>query len=228
MLDLPYVAPHLAPNAVVLGGQTLRHTLAPLDLPLEFVDMNDHLATPERMGTWHSIAGGRVRVMAIASGHPNNYAFVHLWTGVLSADRAAAPERAADYLEGITLAYLVDFLSESGEIAHRIYVQTSSRGWPDGFFPPALLEERPVDVALLAMDCANISAQERPRPILDFLQPKSVIFCHWENFFRTKQQSPRDIVKVNLPRLKRWFDQHATQPVYFPGWDTRYQFSDPP
>ena len=225
VLDLPYVAPHLSRGAQIFGSQTLAHTLAPLNLPLQFRPVNTQLATPERAGVWQTIADGRVRILPIASGHPNNSAFVHLWQDRLTTDRTEAPTRAVHFQEGETLAWLVDFL-DGDTIAHRVYIQTSSRGWPDGFFPAELLNEREVDVALLAMDCANIEASGRDS-IIDFLQPETVIFCHWERFFRPKSRTPREIVKVNLPKLHRWFEADPRAAWRFPGWDTHYTFPDP-
>ena len=110
VLDLPYVAPHLRPTATVFSNQTLVHTLAPLDLPLRYQAMNERAATPEHKGQWVSANGGKVRVMAIASGHPNNYAFFHMWPRHVTDDRKKPPTRASHFQEGMTLAFLLDFL----------------------------------------------------------------------------------------------------------------------
>lgn len=225
VLDLPYVAPHLATDATLLGGQTLLHTLAPLALPLRMKAVNDGCANPQQNGQWLPLADGQIRVLPIASGHPNNYAFIHLWTDELTEDRSTPPIRASHFQEGRTFAFLVDFL-DGPVIRHRVYIQTSSRGYPDGFFPQSILEEQPVDVALLAMDCANIEANGEDS-IIDFLLPKTVIFCHWENFFRRKDQPPREIVKVNLTQLKRHFDADPRAQYIFPDWDTHYSFPQP-
>jgi len=226
VLDLPYVAPHLKPNATVYSNQTLVHTLAPLNLPLNFQPMNTQAATPDHPGQWFFANDGTVRVMAIQSGHPNNYAFFHMWPRQVTQDRKKAPTRASHFQEGATFAFLVDFLQPDGvTIAHRVYVQTSSRGNPDGFFPKSILDERSVDVALLGMDCANIEASGTPS-IIDFIEPKTVLFCHWENFFRHKGLPPREIVKVDMARLKKHFDTDERFDYRFPGWDTRYFFAD--
>ena len=226
VLDLPYVTPHLRPNPTVFGSQTLQHTLAPLDLPIHFEAVNERAASPDEAGTWLHANRGRVRVLPINSGHPNNYAFIHLWTDRLSTDRTTPPTRASDWQEGDTFAFLVDFLEDDGDtIVHRVYVQTSSRGLPDGLFPLSLLDERGVDVALLAMDCANTAARGQPS-IIDAIAPRTVIFCHWENFFRSKDKPPREIVKVNVPALKRWFEADPRREYLFPAWNGRFQFPD--
>ena len=81
-------------------------------------------------------------------------------------------------------------------------------------------------ITLLAMDCANIEANGGDS-IIDFMLPKTVIFCHWENFFRRKDQPPREIVKVNLSQLKRHFDEDPRAQYIFPDWDTHYSFPEP-
>lgn len=227
VLDLPYVAPHLSSGTEVFANQTLAHTLAPMNLPLTFRSVNETVTTAEKMGMWNLANQGRVRILPILSGHPNNYAFIHVWKNRIHKDRSSPPTRAHHFQEGITLAFLVDFLAADGQtIVHRIYVQTSSRGWPDGYFPKAVLNKKKVDVALLAMDCANIESKGRDS-IIDFIEPETVLFCHWENFFRTKEQSPREIVKVDVPELKEWFDKDSRFKYRFPGWDTQYFFPDP-
>jgi L-ascorbate metabolism protein UlaG (beta-lactamase superfamily) len=227
VLDLPYVTPHLQPETAVFGSRTLSHTLAPLNLPLTLHSVNDSAATADTMGQWLSANRGRVRVLPIASGHPNNYAFIHVWTDRLREDRQTVPTRANHFQEGETFAFLIDLLDDDGTtIVHRIYVQTSSRGFPDGFFPDSVLDERSVDVALLAMDCANIESSGA-RSIIDFIEPKTVLFCHWDNFFRTKDKPPREIVKVNMRALHRWFESDPRSEYLFPGWNGRFQFPDP-
>ena len=227
VLDLPYVAPHLAPGTEVFANQTLAHTLAPMNLPLTFRPVNQMVSTPENQGTWSVANQCRVRILPILSGHPNNYAFIHVWKDRITQDRTTSPTKASHFQEGITLAFLVDFMAADGEsIVHRVYVQTSSRGWPDGYFPKSILDEKTVDVALLAMDCANIESKGHDS-IIDFIEPKTVLFCHWENFFRSKDQKPREIVKVDVAELKQWFDHDSRFKYRFPGWDTQYFFPDP-
>ena len=89
--------------------------------------MNEVAATPERAGAWKLSACGTMRILPILSGHPSQYAFVHLWRERLESDRVRAPKYASDFQEGITLAFLIDFL-RAGRVAKRVYVQTSSTG----------------------------------------------------------------------------------------------------
>lgn len=223
VLDLPYVIDKLHPQAKVIGSRTLRHTFAPLQLSRPIVDVNSQAANPERLGEPVLLAGGRLRIRPILSGHPTQYAGFHLFKKSLTVDRTTPPTRARHFQEGMTLAYLIDWLRSDGTVMARVYVQTSSTGAPAGFFPASLLEEAPVDVALLAMDCANQKAKGRAT-VMDFLQPRAVIFCHWEDFFRPKTRPPREIVKVNLPKLKARVPSTENMHVYFPRWDAQFLF----
>ena len=91
-LDLPYVAPHLHPDAVVLGSDTMMHTFAPSNLPIPLVGLNASLATVDTVGEWWVHPSKRLRVLPILSGHPNNYLFIHLFQDAYT-DRQSNPLR---------------------------------------------------------------------------------------------------------------------------------------
>lgn len=223
-LDLPVVAPRLASHAKIFGSQTLKHTYAASTLPRPIVPVNALLATPNRHGKWCFIPEQHIRILPIQSGHPNQYLFVHLYTEKRTTDRVTPPSRSDDYQEGITIAYLIDFLDpQTGEIQARVYVQTSSTGFPTGSFPKDILEEHPVQVAILGMDCANIKAKNKPS-IIDFLNPRAVVFCHWEDFFRPKSKEPKSIVRVDMHRLKEALPSTEERQYIFPFWDRTYSF----
>ncbi len=219
VLGLPAAAPHLASDARIFASQTVAHTFAPEALPRPLEVVNPHAATERTPGRWLEAPG--LRVLPIRSGHPDNIPGIHLFQRRLTEDRSTRAERGHDYQEGETFAFLVDFL-EGDEVAQRVYVQTSSRGFPDGFFP-AELNDRPVDLALLAMDCANIEARGGDS-IIDFLQPRAVLFCHWGDFFRRKDRTPWEGVKVKLPWLKRRLPDTAQTRFLFPGWGSDFHF----
>jgi L-ascorbate metabolism protein UlaG (beta-lactamase superfamily) len=226
-LDLPVVAPHLHPDAALCGDASVAHVFAPLHLPRPWVRVDDRLASPTEDGSPIVLAGGRLRVLPIRSGHPFNIPGVHLFRRALTEDRADPPTRASHYQEGLTTAWLVDLLDEGGGIAHRVFIETSSTGPPSGVAPKHILEERRVDVALLAMDTANFRARGEPS-VLDHIDPRSVIFCHWDNFFRPVEDVPREGVKVDLPQLRATLQGEAGGERYlFPGFGSRFRFQPP-
>ena len=109
------------------------------------------------------------------------------------------------------------------EVTCRVYVQTSSRGLPDGAFPLAILEDRPVDVALLAMDCANAEAAGR-ETIQDRIKRRRIFFCHYGDFFRTKAQPRRETVKIDLKKTRQLVTSNEQRTILFPAWDSRFVF----
>lgn len=222
VMGLSAVDPALHPDAEILGTRTLRHVYAAAELTHPIVPLDGWAATPTRAGTWWRHSSGRLRILPIASGHPTQYLFFHLFKRSLLRDARHAPRRAADWQEGPTLAFLIDFLDEDG-ITARVYVETSSRGYPDGFFPRSLLAERGVDLAIVSMDVANREMASGDS-VLHLVDPPIVAFNHYEDFFSPKDEPPREIVKVDLPETKAFFEARGDRRYLFPAWDSVFRF----
>lgn len=219
-MGLPLVDPHLGPDAVTLGSRTLAHTFAASGLRHPIVALNDHLARPGQPARWWAHPSGALRVMPLLAGHPPQYLFFHLWRRQLRADRDRPPTRANHYQEGVTLAFLVDLLHE-GEVRARVYVCSSSADPPSGFPDAAVIAERPVDLALVSMDTANREAAHGDS-VLGLLGARTVVFTHYEDFFRPKTQAPREIVKVDLERSRAYFAARSDADYVFPAWGGRF------
>jgi hypothetical protein len=158
--------------------------------------------------------------MPLLAGHPAQYLFFHFWRRQLSADRKRPPTRAHHYQEGVTLAFLVDLLNE-GEVQARVYICSSSTDPPSGFPAPAVIAERPVDLAIVSMDTANREAGHGDS-VLGLIRAPTVVFTHYEDFFRPKTAAPREIVKVDLERSRAFFAQRSDAQYVFPAWDGRF------
>ena len=222
-LDLLPTAPHLHPDARILGSRTLAHLYAS-DPPARPIDVvNSHLATPETAGHWMQHPSGLLRVLPIRSAHPDNIPGIHLWKRSLKRDRTRPLTRARHYQEGATLAFLVDWLNPTGDVTARMYVENSTTGPPAGCAPAHRFDERPIDLALLGMDTANLLARGKPT-ILDHIDPTHVMFCHWSDFFRDTSETPHEIVKVNLPALRETLTWRSDGERYlFPGFGSRHR-----
>jgi L-ascorbate metabolism protein UlaG (beta-lactamase superfamily) len=228
MLDLPYLAPRLRPGTVVIGSQTLKHSLAALDLPLTWIVANPIAATPDTVGSWAWNEARTIRVMPITSTHATHLGPIHLYKQHLTADRSTPPVRAKHLQEGQPFAFLIDFMAPDGiHIAHRVYAQTSSAGHPSGAFPPALLAERAVDVAVVSMDVAKEAARGAPS-VLDFVEPRMTFIGHWDSFFRTKDMPPREVPKINLKRLQRGLSADKHRQYRIPAIDSTHYFPTTP
>ena len=221
-LDLDQITSDIHRDAIIYGSRTLQRIFAKSELDKPIVSVNNITATPEQTGKWLYNSDKRIRVLPILSGHPDQWLCFHLFKEKLKADRNKVPKFVWDYQEGISLAFLVDFINED-TIEKRVYIQTSSTGWPAGFFPESIRNEAPIDAAILAMDCANLKRQGKTPNIIDFLNAKTVMFCHWEDFFKPKSGTPREIVKVDMPDLKRHFQSTAETRFIFPAWNSEFQ-----
>ena len=73
---------------------------------------------------------------------------------------------------------------------------------------------------------ANLRAKGRDN-ILDRLEPRAVVFCHWEDFFRPKTRPPREIVKVNLDKLREANPSTPERAIYFPSWGAVFEVEPP-
>jgi len=200
LMDLPYLAERYAPEARIYGSRTSVHLLAAALDPQRLVPMEGGLGTREVPGQWHLVNGGRIRFMALESAHAPHLGGWKFFGGEYAADLGALPTRASGWREGQTLAYLIDFLGEEGQVEFRVYYQDAACAPPAGF-PPAFdlpADQHRVDVAILC--AAGFEQVENyPEGIVRHLQPRALVLAHWENFFSPLPQDPRRLRTV--PRL---------------------------
>lgn len=139
-------------------------------------------------GAWVAVPGSHVRIRALCSNHPDQFLNIHFAPGCVDADLCSPATAAGDWKEGLTLAYLIDFLDPaSGAPAYRIYYQDAPYVAPIGQPHPDLLAEKAVDLAIV--NGGNWEAvPDHPKPILGALQPRYAIVGHWEDFFRPQDQ----------------------------------------
>ncbi len=152
-------------------------------------------------GDWVRVPGTRVRIRALCSDHPPQIAkTIHSWPGRVYRPRFAPPQKADDYQEGETLAFLIDFLDETGtKPMFRIYYQDAPTPPTIGEVAPDLLAEKPVDVAIL---CAgNFLDVEDPGHIVRNTRARTIVLGHWENFFMPQRDDPPKIPGSNVKRI---------------------------
>ena len=227
LLDVPHVAA-IAPGAQILTNLTGRHVLAALapdrdasctsapaspaldrarviamDDP--FDNHVDYTNCPEQVppggmpaATWLPL-GPHARAIALCSMHPAQVAGIyHFGAGSIDSDQCDVPAAAAGWLEGQTLAYLIDFLDDAGQPVLRIYYQDAPTNAPLGFAPPALLADHPVDVALLCVGSYDAVTND-PQAVIASLAPRYAISGHWEDFFQPVDATPQPIPLLDVP-----------------------------
>ncbi|HEU0036787.1 MAG TPA: hypothetical protein VFQ53_39525 [Kofleriaceae bacterium] len=224
-IDVPHILA-MAPGSVVYTNLTGRNILAALapDRPAgctntpaqplarsRVIALDDALASkvdytncPAQRpagapleGSWIDVPGSHVRIMAFCSMHPDQIGPFHFGEGSIDSEQCELPAAASGWLEGQTLAFLIDFLDDAGTPTFRVYYQDAPTNAPLGEVPPTLLAERGVDLALLCVG-SNDAVDNQPTNAIANLQPRFVFSGHWEDFFRSTSDPIQPIPLLNL------------------------------
>jgi L-ascorbate metabolism protein UlaG (beta-lactamase superfamily) len=206
LMDVPYVAAHLAPRARILGSTTVRHTLAGFaDHGLDTTRVDDVSAFAADLaggGHWIEVAPD-LRVLPLVSDHAPHFQGITLYEGTRTRPLSAPPRAAEQWLEGETLAFLIDVLDETGAVRLRIYYQDAVARAPWGLMPDSLA---PVDVALI-VPATYAEVYWHPEAVLENTRARHVLLGHWEDFFRPATAEPEPVPFTLLPdfvaRLRR-------------------------
>jgi hypothetical protein len=228
LLDAPSVLA-AAPQATLYANTTARHLLAALapdepgrcggapPVPLiprqRVVALDDPAAStvdyrscPSEQpqgaplqGSWTRIPGTDVRILPICSSHPDQLGPIHFAPGSVADDQCVLPPKASDWLEGPTLAFLIDFLDpRTGAPRYRIYYQDAPTTAPVGHPPPDLLAEKRVDLAILCVGNYD-KVDDAPGQTLAALDPRYALGGHWEDFFQSAGNPPQPIPFLDVP-----------------------------
>lgn len=197
LMDVPEVAWKHAPSAVVYGNETAINLLTPV-LPATRLHTikKDAASTHEKLGSWITVPGTRVRFMPLVSEHAPHVLGHKLYTGSVATPRT--PSTACDWKEGQTLAYLIDFLSEDGtRVEYRVHYRDSASNEPYGALPPLPPDQQhQVDLAALCVASFN-QVENYPEWVIDRMNPKHVLLAHWESFFRSPDRSLAPVPLLN-------------------------------
>jgi len=209
-IDVPHIL-DMAPHARAYTNLTGRHILAalapdrtgcttaaaaPVIDRTRVVAMDDALAShtdytncPDQRpdgapmdGTWLEVSP-HVRMKAFCSMHPAQVGPYHFGAGAIDEDQCDLPAAASGWLEGQTLAFVVDFLDDHGAPAYRVYYQDAPTNAPLGHVPAPTLAEKSVDVAILCVGSSD-AVTDQPASILANLNPRFALSGHWEDFFQ--------------------------------------------
>lgn len=224
LMDVPRVARVHAPRARIVGSRTVANTLGTWSGLLDRVDVvNDSAGDLRTVGRWLRYGPG-VRVMALRSRHAPHFEGYTLYAGRRLRPLDEMPSNAAEWLDGETYAFLVDFLDADGGVAFRVYYQDAVVAPPYGSAPEALIEERPVDVALLVPATFD-QVDWHPEALVENLRPRRVVLGHWEDFFVPVETPARSIRLTDLDhfvhRLERALDG---RPWWLPDRWTEFRF----
>jgi len=208
LMDVPQVARRHAPTARILGSETVKNTLGTWSGLSDRVDLvEDFAADQMNAGTWMALGPG-LRVLPLRSKHAPHFEGLTLYQGTADEPFTEEPRWASEWVDGSTYAFLVDFLDPDGSVAFRVYYQDAVVQAPLGFAPEALMAERPVYVAILVPATFD-QVEWHPEAFVENLQPRWVLLGHWEDFFRSPDESTRSILLTDIghfrDRLNRVF-----------------------
>ncbi|MBI3799021.1 MAG: MBL fold metallo-hydrolase [Deltaproteobacteria bacterium] len=200
LMDIPYIAQERAPHATIYGSLTMKNILAAILPAARLVALDREAAEPAKMpGKWESIPGTKIRIMAIKSQHAphvclfQRHGCIKVFTGEVAAPLDRLPKTAWGWKEGQTIAYLIDFLDNTGAVKFRIYYQDAASAPPWGFPPTSELEiQTPVDLAILCVPGFKY-VQGYPQGIIQWIKPRFVILTHWEDFSRPRTGDPSNL-----------------------------------
>jgi hypothetical protein len=200
LMDVPYIARVHAPRARVYGSRTMVNLLRgdpELD-PARLVAVEDEVGTHETPGEWFTTPDGRIRFMPLASEHAPHIMGIQLFHGNEETPRTRLPTRATEWLDGPTLAWLIDFLDEDGDVLFRVHYQDASSRPPHGFPPP---DGIPVD-AMIVCTAGSGAAEGYPEALVRALRPRAVLLGHWEDFFRPMSAPLRPVPGTDLDEFE--------------------------
>jgi len=155
---------------------------------------------------------GTINVYPILADHNPHFKNISFFSGSKTEPinyftNAFGKTKANDWLEGNTFSFLIDYLGRDGHIDFRIFIQSSSCNPPAGVPPTALLKDKSVDLAFLTPASFHFSP-DYPCTLLQAVNPKEIVWIHWEDFFRKYSKDPKtlrgtDMVKFfDLPCVK--------------------------
>ncbi|MFZ6014194.1 MAG: MBL fold metallo-hydrolase [Bacteroidota bacterium] len=171
-------------------------------------DMEPSMSTRHRQGRsidFNAPDGSVMKVYPILAAHNPHSANIKFFSGAVMCplphfDKPEAKTRANEWLEGRTLAFLID-IEKAGRIAFRMFVQSSSCHYPDGLPPQSFLDQKPVDLAILGAASYHFSEATYPCAFLEDLKAQKVMYIHWEDFFRSYKRKPKSVLQTDLPRF---------------------------
>lgn len=223
LMDVPQVARRHAPRAAILGSAVVKNTLGSWSgVADRVVEIDDPAGDLDAAGRWIALSPG-LRVLPLRSHHAAHFDGYTLYSGTTDRPLEREPGTAAEWVDGPSYAFLVDFLDENGGVAFRIYYQDAVAAPPRGLAPEALMEERPVDVAILVPATFD-QVDWHPEALVENLRPRWVLLGHWEDFFEAAAPDARSLPLTDLGHFQGRLDRVRRGPSWRPGMGTVFVF----
>lgn len=184
LMDLPYLSKNYLPNnSKIIGSKTAQNLLHAANIPQQFIDAAQNSANENSLGNWIYSEDKSIRILPIKANHlPQIANLISLASGSVEQPMKNIPERAKDWLAGLTYNYLIDFLGTENSIEKRVFFQSSTDNGSSGMVDQSYLAEHQIDLAMIA---GGINSDDLISNDENLLAEKYLLI-HWENFFRSK------------------------------------------
>jgi len=206
LADLPPVVERYAPEAEVwlnASGMNMLENCAGLSgtRRIEIEPLTGIWRRPET-------ADGELlpfRVMAIDSNHAEHFLNVDLGQGEVTEpwDDCLTGHEIRHMLGGKTYTFLIDLLDEAGRTRFRIHFQDAASDAPQGIPPDDILEEGPIDLAIVCMPGAW-EVEDYPGHLLRTADVRHVLVTHYEDFAQSRTEPLRFVVLLTNRRANRF------------------------
>ncbi|WP_156152519.1 MBL fold metallo-hydrolase [Flammeovirga sp. OC4] len=218
LFDTPYIVNHYFKDIKIYGSTSTKNILSTvvdtsnvIDVSQKFASESNHLNADDQ---WIYV-NDKMRILFIQSGHGPHFRLLftfHFHKGqghkIKGYTNPSLESKANKWKEGDTYSFLIDFIDKDPNTGHiiineRLFIQ-SSPSYPSlGYPPKEILDERKVDTAIIGGASFNyIKGEEYPYKIIKYLDAKTLVICHWEDFFRPYQEQPKRFVRLtNFKKL---------------------------
>lgn len=218
LLDVPYVYEHYLKST---GKAKIYTSTSGENLLSRITTVKDAVVNLEEQpaSSWYQIGAtypqktSSIKVTPILTSHAPHFRKIRFFDGEAEERRRFTKAKEATCTNhwklGQTYAFMVDFNDENGNSTFRIFVQSSAAQPKFGQVPQEMLEEKGIDLAIIGA-ASYAYTNDYPEGIVDHLNPKKIIICHWEDFFvRYKRRKKRLVrgtdVKGFINRLNAVF-----------------------
>ena len=208
---------------------TIMKSTAPVEQPFEiarFIDAVKIAADISNRGKWQYNDDNSIRILPIWANHAPHYWKFNFLKGDVDTKKIEKLEKAGGWKGGESMAYLIDFM-EQDSIALRIYLTGSANQYPLGVPPRDIIDDgKPVDIMFLCV-ASYQNVKNYPEKLMKHLQPKHVVFTHWENFFAPMHkllEEDRVVPFTNVKKfIKLYMKRHGETPFTMPAPFTKIE-----
>lgn len=211
--DIPYFSKKISPTAKIMGNLSMQNVFANQDIQQEMINMEKLAGDYNTVGEWQYLPDSSIRVMTFRSQHLPHLGKIHFGSGGIDKPLDKLPSFFNNWREGQNLTFMID-LMKGDTIQKRIYMQSSPHPSPVGLPPRAILDEKSIDLAILATVKINI-LESYLFNYIEYLQPKEIFLCHWDNFFENNENRKNYLSFSKLPlQIEKIEEKFKDIPVY--------------